>query len=268
MEDQPGLTESGMRRARMIDTHQRPIVEADCEIARLRDGRHRVLRVAELAVEGNRIVLKDVFAFGRERAAKTPEGDWIVIRFAFPTRLDEGRFPTKAELDEIAPKHPVLYHAGPAGMVNSMALKVSGITKDTKSTSVVKDLKTLGVEVDVQALYGVVAKWVLIATFDNTGMQGFDVAYPPEKGVDLGAKLSGKGEHPVRFVLHTTADPRGKIDLNAALGKEMGATAYAFAVIDAPAERPVEARVGSPHEFSRKVLRGEIARDRFRHRRE
>jgi predicted amidohydrolase YtcJ len=75
--------------------------------------------------------LKDVFKYIRERAAKTPEGEWIVVRYAFPTRLDEGRFPTKAELDEAASKHPVLYHAGPAGVVNSMGLKVSGITKDT-----------------------------------------------------------------------------------------------------------------------------------------
>jgi predicted amidohydrolase YtcJ len=75
--------------------------------------------------------LKDVFKYVREQAAKTPEGEWIVIRFAFPTRLDEGRFPTKAELDEAAPKHPVLYNAGPACVVNSTALKVSGITKDT-----------------------------------------------------------------------------------------------------------------------------------------
>ena len=75
--------------------------------------------------------LKDVFAYVRKQAAKKPEGEWIVIRYAFPTRLDEGRFPTKAELDEAAPRHPVLYHAGPAGIVNSMGLRVSGVTKDT-----------------------------------------------------------------------------------------------------------------------------------------
>ena len=66
-----------------------------------------------------------------KRAAVTPKGDWIVVRYAFPTRLDEARFPTKAELDEAAPEHPVLYHAGPAGVVNSLGLKVSGITRDT-----------------------------------------------------------------------------------------------------------------------------------------
>src|SRR5947209_12877126 len=87
--------------------------------------------------------LKDVFAYIRDKAATTPEGEWIVVRYAFPTRLDEARFPTRAELDEAAPRHPVLYHAGPAGMVNTMGLKVSGITKDTPNPSsaaiVVKD---------------------------------------------------------------------------------------------------------------------------------
>jgi len=39
------------------------------EIARLRDGRHRVLRVAELVVEGGRLALRDIFAFVVERTA-------------------------------------------------------------------------------------------------------------------------------------------------------------------------------------------------------
>jgi predicted amidohydrolase YtcJ len=88
--------------------------------------------------------LKDVFAYVKKQAAKTAEGDWIVVRYAFPTRLDEGRFPTKAELDEAAPKHAVLYHAGPAGVVNSMGLKASAVTKDTpdpKGGVIVKDDK-------------------------------------------------------------------------------------------------------------------------------
>ena len=81
----------------------------------------------------------------RKRAAVTPKGEWIVVRYAFPTRLDEARFPTKAELDEAAPEHPVLYHAGPAGIVNSLGLKVSGITSDTPNPPagiVVKDPAT------------------------------------------------------------------------------------------------------------------------------
>jgi pilus assembly protein CpaF len=45
------------------------VFDLTIEIARLRDGRHRVLRVAELAVEGNRIALRDIFAFNVERTA-------------------------------------------------------------------------------------------------------------------------------------------------------------------------------------------------------
>jgi predicted amidohydrolase YtcJ len=89
--------------------------------------------------------LRDVFAYIRKQAATTPRGEWIVVRYAFPTRLTEGRFPTRAELDVAAPDHPVLYHAGPAGLVNSLALKLSGITKDTPNPpagAVVKDPST------------------------------------------------------------------------------------------------------------------------------
>ncbi len=75
--------------------------------------------------------IPEVLAVVRKRAGEVPEGEWIVLRYAFPTRLAEARFPTRAELDEAAPKHPVLYHAGPAGVVNSAALRLSGVTKDT-----------------------------------------------------------------------------------------------------------------------------------------
>lgn len=111
--------------------------------------------------------------------------------------------------------------------------------------AIVKHLKTLGVETDVQALYGVIAKWILITTFDNTAMKGFDVAYTPEKGVDLKTPVQGKGDKAVRLVNHTTAEPRGKVDFNAVLGKEMGAVAYAYAVVDSADERPVELRVAT-----------------------
>jgi predicted amidohydrolase YtcJ len=89
--------------------------------------------------------IPEVLEHIKTRAAELPEGKWIVIRYAFPTRLKEARFPTKAELDSVSPKHPVLYHAGPAGVANSKALEISGVTKDTKDPpagQVVKDEKT------------------------------------------------------------------------------------------------------------------------------
>jgi predicted amidohydrolase YtcJ len=89
--------------------------------------------------------LEEEFAYIRKKAKELKEGEWIVLRFAFPTRFKEARFPTLAELDAAAPKHPVLHNAGPASMVNSMALKVLGVTKETKNPDagvIVKDPKT------------------------------------------------------------------------------------------------------------------------------
>lgn len=102
--------------------------------------------------------LKNVFDYIKKKTETTPKAKWIVVRYAFPTRLDETRFPTKAELDEVAPEHPVLYHAGPAGICNSMALKISGVTKDTQNPGsgvVVKDPKTGEPTGMLRSAYGV-----------------------------------------------------------------------------------------------------------------
>ncbi len=102
--------------------------------------------------------LQEVFAYIRKKAAELPRGEWIVMRYSFPTRLKEGRFPTREELDQAAPEHPVFYHAGPAGIVNSMALKVSKVTRDTPNPGVgivVKDPKTGEPTGMLRSAYGV-----------------------------------------------------------------------------------------------------------------
>jgi predicted amidohydrolase YtcJ len=89
--------------------------------------------------------LADMKRYIADRVKVQPKGTWIVVRYAFPTRFDESRFPTRAELDAIAPDHPVLHQAGPAGMANSKALEISGIAKDTPNPpagQVVKDPET------------------------------------------------------------------------------------------------------------------------------
>jgi predicted amidohydrolase YtcJ len=75
--------------------------------------------------------LADVSRYIADRVRAQPKGTWIVARYAFPTRLSESRFLTRAELDAIAPEHMVLHQGGPAGVVNSKALAHSGITRDT-----------------------------------------------------------------------------------------------------------------------------------------
>lgn len=74
--------------------------------------------------------MADVLAYIKSRAAALPEGSWINVRQIFITRLKEQRYPTKAELDAAAPKHPVVFSTGPDSMLNTLALKESGIDKD------------------------------------------------------------------------------------------------------------------------------------------
>lgn len=89
--------------------------------------------------------IKDVLTYIKSRTQALPEGDWILIRQVFITRLVEQRYPTKEELDQVAPHHPVMFSTGPDGMLNSLALKISGIDKDfvvTGTGSIEKDETT------------------------------------------------------------------------------------------------------------------------------
>ncbi|MDQ3656281.1 MAG: amidohydrolase [Chloroflexota bacterium] len=68
-----------------------------------------------------------------ERAAAMPDGGWIVGQGYDQATLDEGRHPTRHDLDEVAPNHPVLlwrscHHIAVA---NSKALELAGITAGT-----------------------------------------------------------------------------------------------------------------------------------------
>ncbi|MBL8296565.1 MAG: amidohydrolase [Bryobacterales bacterium] len=71
-----------------------------------------------------------VQAYIRERMKSTPRGQWIVVPRTFPTRLKEMKMPTRDVLD-VATEHPVMFDASYVWIVNSLALKMSGITRDT-----------------------------------------------------------------------------------------------------------------------------------------
>lgn len=74
--------------------------------------------------------IDDVLAYVRQRAESLPAGQWISISQVFITRLRERRYPTRQELDQAAPEHPVVFSTGPDAMLNSLALKLSGIGRD------------------------------------------------------------------------------------------------------------------------------------------
>ena len=103
----------------LIDSHTHPssaaMTEADHEIPPMES-------------------IDDVLAYIKERATKLKEGQWIDLRQVFITRLREQRYPTRAELDSAAPHHPVIFSTGPDASLNSLALKLSNIDRNTAIT--------------------------------------------------------------------------------------------------------------------------------------
>ncbi len=77
------------------------------------------------------------------QASRKKKNEWIIHPKFFPTRLKEMRQPTLVELDHVAPNHPVFLDGSYGGMINSAALRISGIKSSTKNRGILKD-KTSG----------------------------------------------------------------------------------------------------------------------------
>jgi predicted amidohydrolase YtcJ len=78
--------------------------------------------------------IADVLDYIRTRADHLEDGRWIMVSQIFVTRLQDQRFPTRFELDKVAPNNPVFFRTGPDGALNSMALRLCGIDKDFQIT--------------------------------------------------------------------------------------------------------------------------------------
>jgi predicted amidohydrolase YtcJ len=91
--------------------------------------------------EGQKLIKLDVFwkpkdvilAAVKAEADRLPDGDWITGGGWNQEVWDVPEFPTKEDLDSVAPNNPVALKrtCGHATWVNSLALELGGITKDT-----------------------------------------------------------------------------------------------------------------------------------------
>ncbi len=159
-----------------------------------------------------------VQSYIREQAKLTPKGQWIVVPRTFPTRLKEMRMPTRKVLDA-AKEHPVMFDASYVWVVNSKALEVSGIDRNTPNPPggvIVRDekgdpngilknagallkglrrTKTFSEEERLQALEAMLKRYAaagLTTIGDRAVSQG---------SVALYRKLRARGPLPVRAVL-------------------------------------------------------------------
>lgn len=78
----------------------------------------------------------------RAETGRRAEATWIWTPRVYPPRLRERRFPTRQELDAVAPNHPVVVDGAYALSLNTAALKAAGINRtsaDPPGGAIVKD---------------------------------------------------------------------------------------------------------------------------------
>ena len=104
------------------------------------------MKKVQLAEATSIAELLDIIA-GHIRDNQVPAGEWVVASSDwYVNQLKENRFPTRWELDQVAPRNPVFLPRGAhQSASNSLALKLGGITKESSSPAggeIVKDPKT------------------------------------------------------------------------------------------------------------------------------
>lgn len=77
--------------------------------------------------------LEEALARVAARATETPASHWLKGRGWDQSLWEGGAFPTREDLDRVAPEHPVFLErkCGHAGWANSRALELAGITSET-----------------------------------------------------------------------------------------------------------------------------------------
>lgn len=121
---------------------------------------------------------------------------------------------------------------------------LQGAVDDDQVKAIVKPLREAGDDVDLQRHFGFLTAWKIIGPFDNRGKKGFNVAYPPEKELDLTAEYKGQlGK--VKWQPITTDDPYGVIDIAKSLKNYKGSVMYMTTEFVSDEKQDVEFRLGT-----------------------
>jgi hypothetical protein len=150
----------------------------------------------------------------------------------------------------------------------------AAVRDDDQAKSIAAALEKHGGKADFVRQFGIVTHWWVVGPFDGPTASGFTTAYEPETKVDLAAAAKGKGGTDVRWKpFAVDIDPKsydldqaGEVDLNKAIGKHKDAVAYAYTVVEADGELPVEIRYGCIN-ASKLFLNGKLvfAREEYHH---
>ena len=100
----------------LIDTHVHALDVAEAEAAQPFQNLHSIAALQ---------------SWIRSAVGSAKDDAWIWTPRIYPTRLDEHRFPTRAELDAAASDRPVAVDGAYAFVLNSAALRAAHITRDS-----------------------------------------------------------------------------------------------------------------------------------------
>jgi predicted amidohydrolase YtcJ len=131
-------------KTRKIDMHGKTVLPGfnDSHIHQLTQGENLSTQVDLTNIHSIADIQKAIAA----RVAVSKPGEWIAgTRGWWEYELAENRIPTKEDLDKVAPNNPVTIPGPHYAVANSLALKLAGITKDSKDPpggEIRKDPKT------------------------------------------------------------------------------------------------------------------------------
>ncbi len=133
---------------------------------------------------------------------------------------------------------------------------LSGAVDEDQVDTIVAALKEQGEEVDLVRHFGMLMEWKLIGPFDNKGMKGFDVAYPPEQGLDFDATYDGQ-LGPVAWKSYRSEKPDGEFDIAELVFNHKGSVTYATTTFASDREQDVEFRLATANAW-KLWLNGEL----------
>lgn len=133
---------------------------------------------------------------------------------------------------------------------------LEGAVDEDQVNTIVAGLKEQGEEVDLVDHFGMLMSWKLIGPFDNKDMKGFDVAYPPEQGIDFHAKYDGQlGE--VEWKSYQSEKQDGEFDIGELVANHKGSVTYATTTFESDREQDVEFRISTQNAW-KLWLNGEL----------
>jgi predicted amidohydrolase YtcJ len=107
------------------------LIDSHCHMTSV--GAGMMMGVVDLSEEAGVKSIADIQTKIAENAKTKPKSEWIVGVREDDSKLKERRHPTRWELDEAAPDHPVLMDTigGHFSVANSKAFEMTGVIKDT-----------------------------------------------------------------------------------------------------------------------------------------